>query len=138
MDSLHDLHRKLFPIFILNQLTTTQIWIAIELVFVYFYFVETKGPTLEELARLFDGDDAVAHIDIHAIEKDTLRADHISEINEGTEKRVPNATSSALQMQGQLILANMACCHSIAASLEDVRRFAIDFYIPHSLQVQGT
>ncbi|KAK4569730.1 hypothetical protein LTR86_002698 [Recurvomyces mirabilis] len=33
-------------------------WIAFELVVVYFLYVETKGPTLEEIARLFDGDRA--------------------------------------------------------------------------------
>jgi len=33
-------------------------WIAFELVVVYFLYVETKGPTLEEIARLFDGDNA--------------------------------------------------------------------------------
>jgi sugar porter (SP) family MFS transporter len=40
------------------------VWIAVELVFVYFFYVETKGPTLEEIARIFDGDQAdVAHVD---------------------------------------------------------------------------
>lgn len=34
------------------------VWIAFELVVVYFYYVETKGPTLEEIAKIFDGDDA--------------------------------------------------------------------------------
>lgn len=39
-------------------------WIAFELVFVYFLYVETKGPTLEEIAKIFDGENAeVAHID---------------------------------------------------------------------------
>ena len=33
-------------------------WIGIELVVVYFLYVETKGPTLEEIARIFDGDQA--------------------------------------------------------------------------------
>ncbi|OAP56307.1 hypothetical protein AYL99_09486 [Fonsecaea erecta] len=33
-------------------------WIALELVFVYFLYVETKGPTLEEIAKIFDGEDA--------------------------------------------------------------------------------
>jgi len=40
-------------------------WIAIELVFVYVFYVETKGPTLEEVARIFDGDNAevgIAHV----------------------------------------------------------------------------
>ncbi|KAJ9608791.1 hypothetical protein H2200_006562 [Cladophialophora chaetospira] len=33
-------------------------WIAFELVFVYFLYVETKGPTLEEIAKIFDGENA--------------------------------------------------------------------------------
>jgi hypothetical protein len=33
-------------------------WIAFELVIVYFFFVETRGPTLEEVAKIFDGRDA--------------------------------------------------------------------------------
>ncbi|OIW34702.1 general substrate transporter [Coniochaeta ligniaria NRRL 30616] len=46
-------------------------WIFLELVFVYFMYVETKGPTLEELAKVIDGDDAeVAHLDIHQVEKE--------------------------------------------------------------------
>jgi len=40
------------------------IWIAIELVVVYFFYIETKGPTLEEIAKLFDGEDA-AVADVH-------------------------------------------------------------------------
>ncbi|CEJ58856.1 hypothetical protein PMG11_07502 [Penicillium brasilianum] len=47
------------------------IWIFIELLFVYFFYVETRGPTLEELAKIFDGDDAaVAHVDLHEVEKE--------------------------------------------------------------------
>jgi len=37
------------------------VYIAIlvfEVIIIYFYFVETKGPTLEEVARIFDGDEA--------------------------------------------------------------------------------
>ncbi|KAL1972268.1 hypothetical protein VTN31DRAFT_7487 [Thermomyces dupontii] len=34
------------------------IWIFVELLFVYFFYVETRGPTLEEIARIFDGDEA--------------------------------------------------------------------------------
>ncbi|KAI9741045.1 MAG: hypothetical protein M1834_002756 [Cirrosporium novae-zelandiae] len=33
-------------------------WIAIQFAVVYVFFIETKGPTLEEVAILFDGEDA--------------------------------------------------------------------------------
>jgi sugar porter (SP) family MFS transporter len=68
------------------------IWIFCELVFVYFFMVETRGPTLEEIAKIFDGEDAdVAHIDIHAVEKEIhTGADHVSETNSLGEKRVPH------------------------------------------------
>jgi sugar porter (SP) family MFS transporter len=46
------------------------LWDLCELVFVWFFYVETKGPTLEEIARIFDGDGAVAHIDMHEVQKD--------------------------------------------------------------------
>jgi sugar porter (SP) family MFS transporter len=66
------------------------IWIFVELAFVYFFFVETKGPTLEELAKLFDGEDAeVAHIDLNN-EKEERISEH------SDEKRAPNTTSTAL------------------------------------------
>ena len=42
----------------------------------YFMYIETKGPTLEELAKIIDGDEAaVGHVDIHQVEKET----HINE-----------------------------------------------------------
>jgi len=37
-------------------------WIAFEVVFLYFYIVETKNLTLEETAALFDGKDAFKEI----------------------------------------------------------------------------
>lgn len=45
----------------------------------YFVYPETKGPTLEEISRIFDGEAAVAHIDMHAVEKeiDAERLDNI-------------------------------------------------------------
>ena len=37
-------------------------------------YVETKGPTLEELAKIIDGEDAeVGHIDLEEVEKDAIR-----------------------------------------------------------------
>ncbi|KAI4594063.1 hypothetical protein KJ359_008604 [Pestalotiopsis sp. 9143b] len=46
------------------------LWDFCEFLFVYFVYVETKGPTLEEIARIFDGADAIAHINIHQVEKE--------------------------------------------------------------------
>ena len=40
-------------------------WVLLELIWIWFFYVETRGPTLEEIARIFDGDNAeVADIDI--------------------------------------------------------------------------
>jgi MFS family permease len=58
------------------MLTLPQCWIAFELVFVYFLYVETKGPTLEEIAKIFDGENAEVGI------VDTDKAMMVS----GTEK----------------------------------------------------
>lgn len=55
-------------------------WILCELVFVYVMFVETRGPTLEELAKIIDGDDAqVARLDLEQVEKEVALQDHIVE-----------------------------------------------------------
>ncbi|KAJ5218589.1 uncharacterized protein N7498_000688 [Penicillium cinerascens] len=49
------------------------IWIFIELLFVYYFYMETRGPTLEELVKIFDGDSAVvAHVDPHKVEREIL------------------------------------------------------------------
>lgn len=51
------------------------VWDFCEMVFVYFVYVETKGPTLEEIARIFDGEDAVAHVSVEDIkDKDIVAA----------------------------------------------------------------
>lgn len=51
------------------------IWDVIELLFVWLFYVETKGPTLEEISRIFDGEDAVARVDLYEIAKG-IRGDH--------------------------------------------------------------
>ena len=47
--------------------------LVIEVLCVYFLFIETKGPTLEEIAILFDGPDAAvvdeAQLKVEALEK---------------------------------------------------------------------
>jgi hypothetical protein len=37
---------------------THQCWVAFEFGFVYFLYVETRGPALEEIAKIFDGEEA--------------------------------------------------------------------------------
>ncbi|KAF2126521.1 general substrate transporter [Dothidotthia symphoricarpi CBS 119687] len=48
--------------------TIYAVWIFIELIFVCVFYVETRGPTLEEVAKIFDGEDAeVARVDIDEV-----------------------------------------------------------------------
>lgn len=65
------------------------IWICLEFVWVYFVYPETKGPTLEEIAKIFDGEDAVAHVDINEVHKD-------SDLHHDDEKRVGHTTTTSL------------------------------------------
>jgi len=59
-------------------------WIAFELVFCYFFIIETKGRTLEETAALFDGEQAEAavHAGVHDVR-------HVDE--KGSDDYVPQA-----------------------------------------------
>jgi hypothetical protein len=44
-------------------------WLCFEVIFVFFFFIETRGPTLEEIAKIFDGQDAqVANVDMNILE----------------------------------------------------------------------
>ncbi|KAF9889654.1 hypothetical protein FE257_007162 [Aspergillus nanangensis] len=54
------------------------LWDFVEAVWVYFVFVETRGPTLEEIAKIFDGEDAVAHIDLDQV-KEEVKLPHVHE-----------------------------------------------------------
>ncbi|KAK2053536.1 hexose transporter [Colletotrichum caudatum] len=60
-------------------------WIFLELCFVFFKYVETKGPTLKELVKVIDGPDAnITSLNIQRIEKKTQKdAKRDSEIVEG-------------------------------------------------------
>jgi hypothetical protein len=46
-----------------------------------------QGPTLEEISRIFDGADAVAHVDVAALEKD-IAEDRLDSIGEEKGPRV--------------------------------------------------
>ncbi|KAK7418784.1 hypothetical protein QQZ08_011107 [Neonectria magnoliae] len=58
------------------------LWDFLELIFVWFFYVETKGPTLEEIAKIFDGEDAVVeHIDLAQVEKEVHLGRHEEDIS---------------------------------------------------------
>ncbi|PPR00155.1 hypothetical protein CVT24_005056 [Panaeolus cyanescens] len=48
------------------------VWIAFEMVFCYFFIIETKNLTLEETAALFDGDESVAMIAGAVVEQSSV------------------------------------------------------------------
>jgi hypothetical protein len=56
-------------------------WIAFELVYLYFFVVETKGRTLEETAALFDGEEAE-----HAIADHAAHDPPLADVREDGEK----------------------------------------------------
>ena len=72
-----------------------QLWDFLELLFVYFVYIETKGPTLEEIARIFDGDDAAAaHIDFDQVGKEmaiTSAAEHHEDLDSAKMRRPMDA-----------------------------------------------
>lgn len=68
----------------INLLIHLQLWDLCEFGFIYFFYVETKGPTLENIARIFDGEDAVAHIDLHQVEKEIHQGQHAEDIDDLT------------------------------------------------------
>ncbi|EMR66836.1 putative hexose transporter protein [Eutypa lata UCREL1] len=64
-------------------------WVFCELCFVYLMYVETKGPTLEELAKVIDGDEAeVARLDLEQVEKEVAIHGEHGESNEIVQHKV--------------------------------------------------
>lgn len=63
-------------------------WIAFEVLFVYLFYIETKGPTLEEIAKIFDGENAeVAHIDQDTVQE-KMASVYMEEVDDQGHQRV--------------------------------------------------
>jgi len=73
MEVLRDILRECSPTILDVWKETDHLlkgWLMFELLFVAFLFVETRGVTLEEVAKIFDGEDAeVAHIDLDVVQE---------------------------------------------------------------------
>ena len=68
------------------------VWDTLQLIFVYFVYVETKGPTLEEIAQIFDGKEAVAQIDMRQVEKEVVHnAEHEEFLRRRRREDAPRA-----------------------------------------------
>jgi len=52
--------------------------LVLQLVTVYFFFIETKGATLEEISRTFDGEDAVEEMKVRSLA--TEKADMVEQV----------------------------------------------------------
>ncbi|KAI6321306.1 hypothetical protein MCOR07_010256, partial [Pyricularia oryzae] len=67
-------------------------WVAFEFAFVFWKYVETRGPTLEELSKVIDGPNAAAPIlNLEQIEKET----HMNlDRPDSTEKTAPRESSA--------------------------------------------
>lgn len=64
------------------------IWVGLETVYIYFMYVETRGPTLEELVKVIDGENAqVADIDMGHVEKE-LREEDVEGVHQVNETKV--------------------------------------------------
>ena len=51
----------------------------------YFFFIETKGATLEEISRTFDGEDAVEEMKVRALA--TEKADMVKQVENPDNRR---------------------------------------------------
>jgi hypothetical protein len=62
------------------------IWVFGEVVFIYFMYVETRGPTLEEVAKVIDGDNAaVGHVTMDKVEREVLSEEVDNASSEGQQ-----------------------------------------------------
>ena len=61
--------------------------LVVQVVTVWFTFIETKGATLEEISRTFDGEGAVEEVKALAVEKKVAeQADEVEDVDMGEER----------------------------------------------------
>jgi MFS family permease len=61
--------------------------LVVQVVTVWFTFIETKGATLEEISRTFDGEDAVEEVKALAVEKKVAdQADEVEDVQVSEER----------------------------------------------------
>ncbi|KAF2439203.1 MFS general substrate transporter [Karstenula rhodostoma CBS 690.94] len=66
-----------------KKIELSSVWIFLELIFVCFMYIETRGPTLEEIAKIIDGDEAkiipadIVRLQDHVSLPERLEMDHI-------------------------------------------------------------
>lgn len=73
-------------------------WIAFELFIVAWFYIETKGPTLEEIAKIFDGDHAETGIaSLGDVKADMRIADVMEKFGNTTTVEVPMYRTSSVR-----------------------------------------
>ncbi|CAJ0542298.1 Ff.00g000080.m01.CDS01 [Fusarium sp. VM40] len=71
------------------------IWVLGEVLFIYFMYVETRGPTLEEVAKVIDGDNAaVADVRLDSVEKEILTNEQAERVSSVDGKEVHEVSPS--------------------------------------------
>lgn len=60
-------------------------WLLIQFVVVYFFFIETRGATLEEISKTFDGAEAVQEFQDKA--NQAVGVDDVTQIGDGRKAR---------------------------------------------------
>jgi sugar porter (SP) family MFS transporter len=71
------------------------IWVLGEVLFIYFMYVETRGPTLEEVAKVIDGDNAaVADVRLDSVEKEILTNEQTERVSSVDGKEVHEVSPS--------------------------------------------
>jgi len=86
-----------------------QCWLVVELVVVYFFFIETRGATLEEISRTFDGAEAVEELKELALEKAKVE---MVEEQDGKTQQAP--VVNEMMASGVEVKRDSGCCLGMA------------------------